>query len=240
MSKTAEKKRIVILGCENSHARTFLGFMAEGGRYAGIEVAGVYSRDRSAAEKLSEQFGVPVMDTCGELAGRVDGVIVTARHGGDHLGFAAPYLSSGVPLFMDKPITVSTGDAEKLVSECARYGVRVTGGSCCVHCEEVRRLKKAALGQAAGRTLSGSVRAPLNSDARYGGFFFYAQHLIEIMMEIFGRYPAAVSAETAGGNVFAVFDYGAFTVFASFLEGGSIYRAEISGEREVLAEHIRV
>ena len=72
-------KKIVILGCENSHADLFLKFMAEKPEFAGVEVAGVYSVEREAAEKLHAQFDVPVMETFCEMAGQVDGVIVTCK-----------------------------------------------------------------------------------------------------------------------------------------------------------------
>ena len=45
-------KKVVILGCENSHADTFLNLIRTG-NYPEIEVVGVYSDDRAAAEKLN-------------------------------------------------------------------------------------------------------------------------------------------------------------------------------------------
>ena len=78
-------KKIVILGCENSHANTFLGYLRDMEEYRDVEVVGVYSIDREAAEKLHDTFGVKVMDTAEEAVGQVDGVVITApdkEHGG--------------------------------------------------------------------------------------------------------------------------------------------------------------
>ena len=94
-------KKIVILGCENSHADTFLGFIKNDEKYKDVEVIGVYSTDAGAAEKLSETYGVKVMDSYDEAVGKVDGVIVTARRGNQHYEFAKPYIASGVPMFID-------------------------------------------------------------------------------------------------------------------------------------------
>ena len=77
-------KKIVILGCENSHADMFLGFWKQNPKYSDVDVIGVYSDERETAEKLSVQFGVPVMESYDEAVGKVDGVIVTARHGDNH------------------------------------------------------------------------------------------------------------------------------------------------------------
>ena len=86
-------KKVVILGCENSHADTFLKLI-QTGNYPEIEVVGVYSDDRAAAEKLNSAFGVAVMDRYDQAVGQVDGVMVTARHGDNHLKYAALHRKS--------------------------------------------------------------------------------------------------------------------------------------------------
>ena len=77
-------KRIAILGCENSHANAFLKFIREKEEFSDIEVVGVYSDQREAAEKLNQQFGVPVLADYADAVGQLDGLIVTARHGDNH------------------------------------------------------------------------------------------------------------------------------------------------------------
>ena len=103
--------KIAILGCENSHANSFLKYIKENEAYSDIETLGVYSIDRAAAEKLSAEFGVKVMESPDELVGKLDGLIITARHGGYHYEFAKHYLNDGIPMFIDKPITVTEEDA---------------------------------------------------------------------------------------------------------------------------------
>ena len=97
-------KKIAILGCENSHANAFLTFIKEKEEFADICVVGVYSDQREAAEKLNAKFGVPVMDGYADAVGKIDGLIITARHGDNHYKYAKPYIDSGIPMFIDKPI----------------------------------------------------------------------------------------------------------------------------------------
>ena len=104
-------KKIVILGCENSHADTFLDFIKNDPKYSDVEVLGVHSEDEGAADKLKEKFGVKVLSSYDEAVGKVDGVMITARRGGDHYRFAKPYIASGVPMFIDKPVTISEAEA---------------------------------------------------------------------------------------------------------------------------------
>ena len=103
-------KRIAILGCENSHADAFLKCIKEMAEFSDVRVVGVYSNEREAAEKLKEKFGVSVMDDYADAVGKIDGLVITARHGDNHYKYAKPYIDSGIPMFIDKPITISEAD----------------------------------------------------------------------------------------------------------------------------------
>lgn len=218
--------KIVILGCENSHADAFIECIQNDSEFSDIQVAGVYSEDTAAAERLHKNFGVPIMASADEAVGKVDGVVVTARHGGKHYSYAKPYIDSKVPMFIDKPITISEDEAVEFMYALKEKGVKVTGGSSLRHCFEVQQLKRACQDQPGGRTVGGIVRAPLNSDNPYGGFFFYSQHLAEMVMEIFGRFPSAVQVNTdVSGNRSVLFQYDDFNVSGLYTEGGNEYYA---------------
>ena len=53
--------KIAILGCENSHADSYLDFIVKDKIYTDIEVLGIYSDEEDANKRLSEKYGVPVM-----------------------------------------------------------------------------------------------------------------------------------------------------------------------------------
>ena len=212
-------KKIVILGCENSHADMFLGFMKGNENYADLQVAGVYSDDKTAAEKLAEKYGVKVMSAYDEAVGRVDGVIVTARHGNNHYKYAAPYIKTGVPMFIDKPVSIAETDALKLARECKAAGVKLTGGSCCVHDDFVRTLKKEREENFDDKTLSGYVRCPVNMTNDYGNFFFYSEHLIGVLSTVFGYYPESVKAYRNDDKLTVVFRYKDYDVTGLYVDG---------------------
>ena len=104
-------KKIAILGCENTHAKAFLKYITENEEFSDIEVFGVYSDDPEASKALHDTFGVPIMESYDAAVGQIDGLIVTARHGASHYKFAKPYIESGIPFFIDKPITISEEEA---------------------------------------------------------------------------------------------------------------------------------
>lgn len=205
-------KNIVILGCENSHANGFLTFIKENTDFSDVNVIGVYSDEREEAEKLRERFGVPVMENYDDAVGKVDGVVITARHGDNHYKYAKPYIASGVPMFIDKPVTISEDEAIEFMRALKENGVRISGGSSLKHADEVMLLRKEREESAGGITLSGFAQAPLYINEKYGGFFFYAQHLIEMICEIFGRFPISVTAKKNGAQIHTVFHYADYDV----------------------------
>ena len=111
-------KKIAILGCENSHADAFLTNLRDREEFSGVQVVGVYSDDDAAARRLQEKFGVPVLSDFRDAVGKVDGILITARHGDNHYKYAKPYIESGIPMFIDKPITVSENEDSILTRKC--------------------------------------------------------------------------------------------------------------------------
>ena len=107
--------KIAILGCENSHADMFLDII-KNEKIDDVEVVGVYSYDSDAAERVSKKYGIPIAQSYDEFVGKIDGLIITARHGDHHYKYAKPYLDSKIPLFIDKPITISEKEAVEFMS----------------------------------------------------------------------------------------------------------------------------
>lgn len=226
-------KKIAILGCENSHAGSFLNTIKAHREFSDVEVIGVYSDEREAAEKLRDKYGVQILDDYADAVGKIDGLVITARNGSNHPKYAAPYLDSGVPIYIDKPITNTEEDAISFISELEKRKIRYTGGSCLRHDKFIRELGSDHADSVDGQTLGGIVRAPLDSASPYGGFFFYAPHLVESVMTAFGKYPKSVKAYQNGIKTTVVFRYSDFDVIGLFVENNYVYYAERHAEKAV-------
>ena len=226
-------KKIAILGCENSHANSFLDFIYNTNDYPDIEVIGVYSNEPAAAKALSEKFGVTVLENYTDAVGKVDGLIVTARHGDLHYEYAKPYIESGIPMFIDKPITIKESDAIEFMKTLKAKGIKVSGGSSLKHDVGIRMLKKEKEESRDGKTLGGFVRAPLDAASVYGGFYFYAPHLVEVVSEIFGRYPKSVKAVRCADVTSVKFNYDGYSVDGMFVEHNYVYYAARYAEKSV-------
>lgn len=226
-------KKIAILGCENSHADTFLNFIYNTESYRDVEVVGVYSNEPEAVKKLNEKYGVKILENYSDAVGEVDGLIVTARHGDLHYEYARPYIESGVPMFIDKPVTIKESEALEFMRTLKAKGVKVVGGSSLKHDKGVKTLKKEREDATDGKTLGGFVRAPIDMASVYGGFYFYAPHLVEVVSEVFGRYPVSVEAKSSGERISVKFNYDEYSVDGMFVEHNYLYYACRSAEKSV-------
>ena len=231
-------KKIVILGCENSHAASFLNTIKAKEEFSDIEVIGVYSDETDPPIKLKEKYGVEIMQSYDEAVGKVDGVVITARDGKNHYKYAKPYLDSGVPLYIDKPISCTESEATEFIKDLENRGIRYTGGSCLRHDKYVLGLKADREAELDGKTLGGIVRAPLDSASVYGGFHFYAAHLIEIVLEAFGKHPLSVMAYPREKATTVVFRYSDYDVTGLFVENNYVYYAQRMAEKSVKGDRL--
>ncbi len=95
-------------------------------RVGGFEIVACYDHDRAAAESFSETFGghPRVCDTVAEMTEGIDAVFISDCDGGggDHLELARPFLTAGIPSFVDKPFASTLRDARALVRLAKKHG----------------------------------------------------------------------------------------------------------------------
>ncbi len=209
--------KLAILGTENSHAFAFAKFINTDPDFSDMEIVGVYGYDDAANERLLRCGYVPyAAKDPHEFLGKVDGVLVTARHGDHHYEYALPYVEQGVNAFIDKPFTVKVDYAKALLNAAEKSGALLCGGSCLKFLRELKPVKEFA---AQGKLVGGYVGAPINMVNDYAGFFFYSQHLLEMMLTVFGMDVKAVTAvcpDESKNRVSVIFDYGEYDVVAQY------------------------
>jgi len=222
--------KIAILGCENSHADAFIECIKTNPCYSDVELLGVYTNEPEAEDRMKEKYGVYCAKSYDEFVGKLDGVIITARDGANHYKYAKPYIDSGIPMFIDKPITCDEDEALMLAKELKSHGCRVTGGSSCVHAPLVVELASYVREEKLGKVYGGFLRAPVSLNNAYSGFYFYAQHLVQVTEAIFGFSPVAVTAHQSGDAVNVLLEYEKYDVTMQFVDGNYEYYASLSAE----------
>lgn len=225
--------KIAILGCENSHADAFLGLIKDG-LYPDVEVVGVYTNEPEAEKRMQDNFGVYCAKSYDEFVGKVDGVVITARDGRNHYKYAKPYIASGMPMFIDKPITSDEVEAVAFMKDLKSHGCRVVGGSSCPHAPLLATLRASIANGECGKVYGGYYRAPISMTNNYGNFYFYAQHLVEVLESVHGFNPTSVLTRVNGNVITGTVRYPEYDVNFEYINGNYIYGAYISTEKGIM------
>lgn len=85
---------------------------------ATARVTHIWCDDLGAAQQIAKASRIDhYVDRPEQMIGQVDGVLLARDDAENHLRLAKPFLASGVPVFIDKPLAVSRKDARAIL-EC--------------------------------------------------------------------------------------------------------------------------
>ncbi len=102
-------------------------------------------------------------------------------------------------------------------------------------CKETQELAQIVRQDKMGKLVGGNVICPLHVKEEYGGFFFYAQHLVQIMSTIFGDDVKEVFAHTHGDTYAIIAKYDTFDVTVTYGQFNyymaTVIGAEYAGNR---------
>lgn len=220
--------RVGILGAENSHAMAFAQIFngvdpACGDEFADIRVVSVGGHYPDANRAVFEKCGLErIVERPEDMLGDVDAVMITARDGQYHADFARPFIEAGIPAFIDKPFTRDPQQALALARLAKEKGVPLCGGSSVKLTPDVETLCK-LFAENRDKLCSGDVTAPVSLTNEYGNFWFYAAHLVETCLRVFGADPQWVMANRTERGVTAIVHYPDFDVTEHFTEGAYHY-----------------
>lgn len=218
--------KIALIGVENSHADAFWNLIySNKEKYGDVSIEGVFSEEDGATDR----FNCFKAEKYDGFLGKVDAVMITVRHGDNHYKYAMPYVKAGIPCFIDKPFCASLEKARELIKIAQENGVPLCGGSCVKFLDEIKplnRLKKEI------KVTGGTCICPISPEAKYGGFWFYSQHLVELMIAVFGKGVKSVTAYFPDENkkrLSCIFNYGAYDVLGLY-NASQMYYANVVGE----------
>lgn len=222
--------QIGMIGSDNSHAAAFsrlANLTDEHGefRFPDIRITHILGDTLSSAQHVAETCSIPhIVTRQDELFSAVDAVMIVYRHGGRHYEAALPFLKRGIPVWIDKPITLDADQCRSLIAAAREHDTVLAGGSTCKYCpgvlllqQEFRRLQKEST------VISGAFNFPGELNSPYGGIFFYGGHAAEILFTIFGTDYRCIKADVHCGNVIALIKYDTFTVTVNFSQVSQFY-----------------
>jgi len=213
--------KIGIIGTENSHALAFakiINLPVNGKRlYPDAKVVGAFGGaggDEASAQAIVDQAGAEFVATCTEdFFGKVDAMIITNRKGSLHMQYAMPFIEKGLPVFIDKPFTSNIAEAEALIAAAQKHGALLSGGSACKLAYDVQILQSNVQQLiASDNFISASINYAADTASEYDGFFFYAPHLTEMTLTIFGPDVNHVLALENSGTRTCILRYGKYDI----------------------------
>lgn len=174
-------KKIAIIGTDSSHCIAFTKILHK--YYQNhITIVGAFRGESpvplstSRIEKFSQQLAlldIPFYDSLEELKQQVDGYLLLAVDGKQHLDYVRNLNKFGIPIFIDKPLAVSYEDAVEIVQLCKVNSMPLMSASA------LRYSMPHSCGDAV------DIFAPLPLE-QHEGYFWYGIHAIEMLAALVG------------------------------------------------------
>ena len=207
--------RLGLVGTENTHAEHFLRSYNVEQRHPGVRVHALCGPGSPRDVSLQSLGGVAhLVPTPEDLIELVDGVLLCSRDGREHLREARPFLERGMPVFIDKPLALSTADAAEILRLAASSGAPVTSFSGLRLHSRIAALAASAATDPLQRL---SISGPADRHSPYGGLAFYGAHLVEAAATVLGeteftlrrveRHPGRVVAHAMLGSAELQLDF---------------------------------
>src|SRR5205814_8379724 len=93
----------------------------------GVELVAVVDRNRVRAEDIAAAHGTRPLFDARDLVGRVDAVTIAVPTE-LHREIALPFLTSGVPVLVEKPMASSLDEADEMIAAAAGAGATLAVG----------------------------------------------------------------------------------------------------------------
>lgn len=151
------------------------------GGSADIEMS--HSRVPGFTNDLRDKYGVQILDSVEAVAEAVDAIMIEAVDGRTHIDYfrrVAPY---GKPVFIDKPMTVSSSEALEIAELAKKYNIPVMSASSLRYSET---LTQAIASSEKGAILGADVYSPMALEPTNPGYYWYGIHSVEMAFTILG------------------------------------------------------
>lgn len=141
---------------------------------------------------LRDNHGVEIVDSICDLAGKCDAILLHSVDGRVHLEQFRQVVGWKLPVFIDKPLAVSSADAREIARLAKEHGTPVLTASAIRFGEAFQRAL--AEGAEDGPILGGDFHGPVAFVENVPGYFWYGIHTADMLFATLGRGCREVSA----------------------------------------------
>ena len=152
------------------------------------------SRVAGFQKQMENEFGVPSFDSIEEVAAQSDAIMILSVDGRVHLDQFEIVAKTGKPVYIDKPLSVTTADAASILALAERTGTRFFSSSVWRYSRGFNQAMSALDGSCHHAHLHGQW--PLEPGLH--GWFYYGIHQVEMLYAAMGQGCERVSCAREG------------------------------------------
>lgn len=225
--------RIGIVGTESSHASAFANLFNIEEKFDGFRVVAVLEDEKLRTKSLAQIYLIDSIYTdIYFMAQNVDIVMVLNRDANLHKKYSIPFIENKVPVWIDKPFTLTVKDANEIIELAKKNNVLITGGSTCIYLPILDEIKQCLSNKSIMGDIQGAYMDFLaDFDNLNGGMIFYGTHLIEMALDIFGYNPIDVKTMRSNHTCVVVFEYETYDVTLRLINNIDSYNVIINGNK---------
>lgn len=191
-----ESLRIGMAGLDTSHVPAFASLLHDntseyhvpGGRITVAFPGGSpdfpasVNRVEGFTSDLRDKHGVEIVDSLAALRGKCDAIMLESIDGRVHLSQFREVAEWGLPVFIDKPLTISVSEAREIAEIASEKNVRVTSASAIRFAEKFREVFDEGT-----PPMGADVYGPMQNQEKCPGYFWYGVHSVEMLFAAMGR-----------------------------------------------------
>lgn len=197
--------KIGIIGLDTSHVTAFTQLLNDPGHkyhVPGGRVVVAYpggspdfelsiSRVQGFTDQLRNEYGVQIVDSIEAVAEQSDAILLESVDGRVHLDQFSKIAPYGKPVFIDKPLAVSSEHARQIADLAAKHGAPVMSTSALRFAEGLTQVL--ADGEK-GAIIGVDAFGPMSIQPTQPGYFWYGIHTVEMVFATFGQNCVDVTA----------------------------------------------
>jgi predicted dehydrogenase len=154
----------------------------------GAQITHVWTQDRKISEHIARASMIEnVVNHAEEMIGQVDAVLLARDDPENHVAMSRPFLDADVPIFIDKPLVITTNDLAYFVEQNEKGKLFMSSSSMRYSCEcRTAKTELASLGKLELATVVGKK-----------DWIKYGVHMLEALFALLDD-PKAVSVQHLG------------------------------------------
>jgi len=190
--------KIGMIGLDTSHCTAFAELLhrpehpyhVQGGRitvaYAGgsPEIPLSWSRVKGFTESLRDNYNVHIVNSVDEVVEQADALMIESMDGAVHKGLFEEIASYGKPVFIDKPLALSSQEANQIHELAIRYHTPIMSSSSLRFSGALSEALQSMDGDA---IIGADCYGPMALEPSQPGLFWYGIHSVEMLYAILGK-----------------------------------------------------